>query len=138
MPAILVGGFVVLHGLITTMIGISGITSPGRPALQVPDWLGWWPGPFGRSWLFDAANLGSSAAVLGGIVWLVAGLALVAAGLGWIGVPMLRDNWQIVGVAGAAIGLFAAALYFHPFYLVAVLIDIVLVVQLWSQVSTAQ
>jgi hypothetical protein len=138
MPTVLLGAFVVLHGLITTMIGVSGITSPDSPAMQLPDWFRWWPGPFGRSWVFDAANLGSGAAVLGGIVWLVAGLGLIAAGLGWIGVPMLRDHWQILGVAGAVIGLLALGLYFHPFYLVAVLIDAVIVVQLWGQVSVTQ
>ena len=47
-----VGAFLVVHGLITTMIGVVGITSPNAPALAMPSWLGWWQGPFGRSWLF--------------------------------------------------------------------------------------
>jgi hypothetical protein len=57
MPPVVVGGFLVLHGLITTMTGFSGVTKPDAPPLSLPSWLSWWPGPFGRSWLFDCWRL---------------------------------------------------------------------------------
>ena len=59
--------FLVLHGLITTMTGFSGVTKPDAPPLALPSWFGWWPGPFGRSWLFDALHLGTEAAMVGGL-----------------------------------------------------------------------
>lgn len=62
MPHAVVAAVLVLHGPITTMIGVGGITKPGGAAVPVPSWLGWWPGPFGRSWAFDALHLGSPAA----------------------------------------------------------------------------
>ena len=127
MPQVLVAGFVVAHGLITTMIGIGGVTKPDAPAMAMPAWLGWWPGPFGRSWLMDALHLGSGASIIGSGLWLVAGLALVAAGLGWLGVPALSGVWQPLALGGAAVGLVALALFFHPFYLVAVLINVAIV-----------
>jgi hypothetical protein len=128
MGQVLVGGLVVAHGFITSMIGLGGVTNPSGPAMSLPAWFGWWPGPFGRSWLFDTLHLGSGAMVVGGLLWLVAGITIVAAGLGWLGVPALAGSWHSLALAGAVLGLVALALYFHPLYLVAVLIDIGLVV----------
>ncbi len=72
-------------------------------------------------------HLGSGASMIGNGLWLVAGLALLAAGLGWLGVPALSGVWQPLALGGAAVGLVALALFFHPFYLVAVLIDVAIV-----------
>jgi hypothetical protein len=130
MPQVLVAGFVVAHGLITTMIGFGGVTKPEAPAMTLPAWFGWWPGPFGRSWLIDALQLGSGASMVGSALWLVAGLALLGAGLGWLGVPALSGVWQPLALGGAAVGLVALALFFHPFYLVAVLINVAILVLL--------
>ena len=135
MPPLVVGGFLVVHGLITTMIGWGGATSPNSPAVALPAWLSWWPTPFGRSWLVDALNLGAGGAVVGGLIWLVAGLALLGAGLGFLGVPPLREHWTFLGLVGGVIGLVALALYFHPIYLGAVLIDVVLVALVWGRLS---
>jgi len=129
------GGFLVVHGLITTMIGVVTFTSPSAPALAMPSWLNWWPGPFGRSWLFEALNLGSGVAVAGGLLWLAAGVVLVIGGVGWIGVPALTDLKVPLLVTGASLGLVALALYFHPFYVAAVLINLALIVLLWGRLA---
>jgi hypothetical protein len=92
MPPVVIGGFLVLHGLITTMTGFSSVTKPDAPPLSLPSWFSWWPGPFGRSWLFDALGLGTGAVVVGGLIWLVAGVALMAGGLGWPAVDAVRMN----------------------------------------------
>lgn len=137
MPPFVVGGFLVAHGLITTVTGIAGITNPNSPALALPAWFKWWPGPFGRSWLVDALQLGSGATVAGGLVWLAAGLALIGAGLGFLGVPGVRDVWQTLAFFGGAVGLLALALYFHPIYLIAVFINVAIVALLWGRLVTA-
>ena len=128
MPQVLVAGLVVAHGLITTMIGFGGITRPDAPAMALPAWFGWWPGPFGRSWLIDALNFGSGASIIGSGLWFAAGLALLASGLGWLGVPVLSGVWQPLALGGAVAGLVALALFFHPLYLVAVVINVAIVV----------
>jgi hypothetical protein len=128
MPQVLVAGLVVAHGLITTMIGFGGVTKPDAPAMTLSAWFGWWQGPFGRSWLIDTLHLGSGAMVIGSGLWLAAGLALVASGLGWLGVPMLSGVWQPLAFGGAAVGLVALALFFHPLYLVAVVINVAIMV----------
>jgi hypothetical protein len=138
MPHVLVAGFVVAHGLITTMIGFGGVTKPDAPAMALPAWFGWWPGPFGRSWLIDALHLGSGAAMAGNALWLIAGLALLAAGLGWLGVSALSSVWQPLAICGAAVGLVALALFFHPIYLVAVLINVAIVVLISGALAPAR
>jgi len=94
MPPVIVGAFLVIHGLITTMIG-AGAVSNGS-AIALPAWFSWWPGQFGRSWLIDGLHLGAPAAVAGGLVWLGSGILLIAAGLGFLGVGPLRDAWAAV------------------------------------------
>jgi uncharacterized membrane protein HdeD (DUF308 family) len=132
MPALISGSFLVLHGLITAMIGLTSATSPSSSAISLPAWFNWWPGPFGRSWVVDAFHLGSGVAVFGGLLWLVAGIALVGAGLGVAGVAPLRDHWPMLALAGGIAGLVAVAAYFHPLYAAAALIDLVLVAVAWS------
>lgn len=138
MPQAVIGGFLVLHGLITSVIGMGGVTRPDAPAISLPSWFSWWPGPFGRSWLFDALHLGSGASVAGGAVWLLSGLALIGAGLGWLGVPVLRENMELLAFSGGALGLAALALYFHPIYLIAMVIDAAIVLLLWRTLVLAR
>ena len=127
----------VAHGLITTMIGFGSKSNPSSAAMPAPSWLGWWPGTLGRSWAFDALDLGSGPAVLGGLLWLAAGLALVGAGLGWLGVPAVSGQWQMLALVGAVLGLAALALYFHPFYVVAIVIDVLILVSVWGRFVAA-
>ena len=132
-----IGAVLIAHGVITSAIGFTTVGNPGAPAMALPGFMSWWPGPFGRSWLFDAAGLGTPAAVVGGAIWLVSGLALVAGGLGWLGVGIVADMRYTLLVTGAALGVLAVALYFHPFYAAALLINIAIVGLLWTRASGA-
>jgi hypothetical protein len=137
-PHAVVGIVLVAHGLITTMIGFGSMTNPNPAAMPAPSWLGWWPGTLGRSWVLDAFDLGSGPAVIGGLLWLAAGLSLAGAGLGWLGVSAVSAQWQLLALVGAVLGLVALALYFHPFYVVAIVIDVVIVVSVWGRVVAAR
>lgn len=134
----LVAAILVGHGLITSMIGFGAVTSPNAPAMALPSWFAWWPGPFGRSWAFDAMGLGAGAQILGGVVWLVAGLLIVAGGLGWFGLSLFEGSRVTLLVSGAALSLVALALYFHPIYLLAVAISIAIVYLLWGDFMAAR
>jgi hypothetical protein len=136
-PHALVGAFLVVHGLITSFIGFGAVTNPSAAPLAMPAWMAWWPGPFGRSWAVEALGLGAGAAISGGLVWLVAGLALVGGGLGWLGIGPLVDARYALLVGGAVVGLLALALYFHPFYVAAVLINLAIVWLLWGRLAAA-
>jgi hypothetical protein len=128
----LVAAILVGHGLITSMIGFGAVSSPNAAATVLPSWFAWWPGPFGRSWAFDALGLGAGAQIVGGAVWLVAGLLILAGGLGWFGVGLFEGSRVTLLVTGAALSLVALALYFHPLYVVAVAINLAIVYLLWG------
>jgi hypothetical protein len=133
MPHAVLGGLLVLHGVITSFIGFGTVSSSNAAPMAMPGWMAWWPGPFGRSWAFDALGFGSGAAVIGGVIWLAAGVALIGGGLGWLGVGPLAELRNVLLFSGAVLGLVALALYFHPFYLAAVLIDIAIIALLWGR-----
>lgn len=135
MSQALIGGFLVAHGLITTAIGFGAATNPAAPPMALPAWFAWWPGPFGRSWLFEAIGAPTGVAMLGGLLWLVAGLALIAGGMGWFGIGVLADFKYPLLVGGASLGLIALALYFHPIYAAAVLINIAVIALLWGRLA---
>jgi hypothetical protein len=118
-----------IHGLITMGNGFGAVVDGGRkawadPGLANAAWLSWWPMNLGRSWLVDAAQLGPSGYALGGLIWLASGLAFAAAGLGLFGVPGLKGIWQPLALAGGGFGLTAVGLFFHPWYAVALLINL--------------
>ena len=122
-------GLFLVHGLITLGNGIGVVVDGGRkawadPGLANAAWLSWWPLNLGRSWLVDAAQLGPSGYALGGLIWLISGLAFVGAGLGLFGVPGLNGLWQPLALAGGCFGLTAVALFFHPWYVLALLINL--------------
>ena len=119
------------------MIGIGSATNPNAAALAMPSWMSWWPGPFGRSWVLDSLNLGSAPTMLGGLLWLAAGLALIGAGLGWFGVLLPGEQWPRLALAGGVLGLLALTLFFHPFYLVAVVLDVAIVVLAWGRLAAS-
>ena len=138
MPHAVIGLALVAHGLITTMIGLGSMTSPNSATMPTPAWLGWWPGTLGRSWAFDALDLGAGSGMIGGLLWLAAGLGLIGAGLGWLGVSPLSDHWPVLALVGAVLGLVALAVYFHPFYVIAIVIDVVIVALVWGRVIVAR
>lgn len=131
--AVLVG-----HGLITAAVGFGAAANPSGPAVALPSWFAWWPGPFGRSWLFDAFGLPGVFSLLGALLWVTSGFLLVAGGLGWFGVNVFEGMRVQLLVAGGLTGLVALGLYFHPIYLVGIAINLVIVVLLWSQLTSAQ
>jgi hypothetical protein len=121
-------GLFFVHGLITIGSGVGAVADGGRkawadPGLANAPWLSWWPMGLGRSWLIDVAQLGPSGYAVGGLSWLASGLAFIGAGLGLFGVPVVKGIWQPLALTGGAFGLTAVALFFHPWYALALLIN---------------
>jgi hypothetical protein len=80
--------------------------------------------------------LGLPGAITGGVVWLIAGPALIGAGLGILGLPVFREYWPGLAISGAAIAIVALAAYFHPLYLAAIAINVVLIALVWGRLGT--
>ena len=117
---ILISVLLVLHGLIVAgqSAGSFGAMIPNE--VQNPSFISWFPINMGRSWLLSLFGLQNSfpAYRLSGILWLIGGLILVAAGLGMFGILVPVIWWRSLAIAGAAISLFMLLLYFHPLMII--------------------
>jgi len=104
MLRLLIGIILIVHGLIVAAQSTGAFG--GGKAIANPSWLKWWPTAFGQSWLLAGLGLEQTvAAWLAGLLWLVAGVALVAAGLGVFGVLVPQGWWR--GLAMNFAGPFA-------------------------------
>ena len=131
---LLISILLIIHGLIVAgqSAGSFGSTIPN--ALQNPSFVSWWPINMGRSWLFSWLGLEKTLIIyrIGGLLWLIGGIALVAAGLGVLGFVIPTDWWRSLAIAGAAVSLFMLTVYFHPITVIGTASSVaVLVALLW-------
>ena len=136
----IVGVLLVVHGLITMALSAGSFDSSSSGVAN-PAWLGWWPSAMGKSWLFSAIGHARSARIepFVGVLWLVAGAAIVAGGLGLLGVIVPASYWRSLVGFGAALSLVVILVYAHPFYLVGTAASVaILVVLLWLQWPSPQ
>lgn len=133
---LLISVLLIIHGLIVAgqSAGSFGSTIPNE--LQNPSFVSWWPINMGRSWLFAWLGLDKTLVVyrIGGLLWLAGGIALVAAGLGALGLIVPTVWWRSLAIGGGAISLFMLAIYFHPITIIGTASSIaVLVALLWAK-----
>jgi hypothetical protein len=111
----LVAVLIIIHGLIVSSQAIgmfrpsAGVTNPG--------WLSWWPTKLGQSWVFSFLSSESNGLpAVAGVISLIAGVALIAAGLGLLNVIVPLTWWPLLAVIGAGASLLVLIIYLHPFY----------------------
>lgn len=122
------------HGFIVAAQS-GGNFGSGSSQLVNPTWLNWWPTTLGRSWFLAAFKLeGTLVDKVFGLLWLASGLCIIAAALGILGFVIPRELWRTLAVVGASGSLIMLVLYLHPFYIVGILLDIVILVALlWAR-----
>jgi len=132
---LIIAVLLIVHGLIIASQS-SGSFSPAG-GLQNPSWLNWWPANLGQSWLLSMLGIERTLfAWAGGFLWLAAGLALVAAGFGVIGIVVPPAWWRSLALAGAVISLGMLTVYLHPFYGIGIGASAVLLASVvWAQWS---
>ena len=126
---ILLGILLVIHGFIVTAQSSSSFKpSSGLAQPELAQLVACQPrtilaaNPFrrGKSLLAKA----------GGFLWLAAGLALIAAGLGILGFIIPTAWWRSLALVGAIISLVMLTVYLHPFYGVGIGASIILLAAL--------
>lgn len=121
----------VVHGLISAAQSIGSFNPTG--GVPNPSWLDWWPVPLGKSWFLAHFGLERSffASALG-ILGLVSGVLIIAAGLGLFGFIVPAQSWRLFVGWGAGLSLLYLAFFAHPFYAVGIGANIAtLVILLW-------
>jgi hypothetical protein len=129
----LIAAILIGHGFIVSAQARGNFGS-GNSKMVNPSWLSWFPMTLGRSWLLAAFRLeGTLIDKVFGLIWLVSGLCIVAAALGILGFIVPTDLWRTLAIYGASGSLIMLLLYFHPFFIVGILIDVaILVTLLWT------
>ncbi len=123
----IVAALLILHGLITAGFSL-GCFKPSAP-VRNPAWLRSWPLGMGQSWLLTRLRLEQSPAIiLCGFLFLASGLALISAGFGLLGFAIPASLAAPLALVGAGLGFYLLLLYFHPFYLLGMAVNVLLVV----------
>lgn len=123
--------FLIAHGLIH--MSLATVPTPKQGEIHTPFWPGWWRDAVDTSW--PASRLGLSPALVrttGWVLWLAVTAAFVVAGLGLLGVPGLNTLWQPAAVFASAASLVLLALYWHPWLVMGVALDLALVLGMYA------
>lgn len=127
-----------VHGLITSAQAQAGFRL--SEGVTNPGWLSWFPANLGQSWLFKA--FGMPKPIVGtilGIFWIIAGVSLIAAALGLLGVIVPTNLWRPLAAIGAITSLAVFVFYVHPFYAIGIAADFaILIVLLWAKWPTPE
>jgi hypothetical protein len=116
---ILLGILLLVHGLITTAIGAGSLSNPR--GVTVPG-MDWFPVALGQSWMLQG-----DASRLGAVLWLAAGIGLIATAAAVMGIVVPANLWPTLGLASALVGLMAVAVFFHPYYAIAIVVNVAIV-----------
>ncbi len=121
--------FLIAYGLVPA--GLAAAPNPNDPDEK--------PGAFftsiSRSWLLPRFGLNASAVQWIGIILVaLATLGFVLAGLGVFGVSGLTAVWRTVAVVSFGVSLMLLVLFWHPWLVVGVLLDVgLLIALLWAK-----
>jgi hypothetical protein len=119
---VLLGILVALHGLITLAIGGTAASGAPTPEMSKLPGAGWYPVALGDSWL-----LRGGAAQIGGVLWVLAGVGLLLTAASIFGFILPAGAWRQIALASGALGLAGIALFFHPYYVVAIVANLALI-----------
>ena len=125
---IIIGLFLIAHGLVH--VGLAVAPDPNESESK--------PGAFftapQRSWLLPQLGLKPAAIRWIGILLVVfTTLGFVLAGLGVFGVPGLAELWRTIAVVSAVLSLLLLLLFWHPWIILGVLIDVGIIFSLvWA------
>jgi hypothetical protein len=112
------GIFLIAHGLVHA--GLFAAPDPNDPESSPAAFLT----STARSWLFNRIEAAAATAQRTGIILVVLStVGFVLVGLGILGVPGLSEIWRMISVISAAVSLLLLIIFWHPWLVVGVLID---------------
>lgn len=135
---ILIAILLLVHGLITTSQATGSFNPSGGVAN--PSWVNWWPANLGQSWILKNAGIEKSLlGTLAGILWIIAGICIIASALGLFGFVIPTNLWRLLAGVGATISLLLFIIYAHPLYAIGIGANIaILLILLWAKWPTPE
>ncbi len=123
--------FLVLHGLIA--MSLATVPVPQPDALRTPYLPAWWRPNVDSAWPISRFGLGDSLVrTIGWMLWLVSLVFFIVAAIGLLGFPGLSAAWQTFAVIGSALSLLLLGLYWHPWLVVGVVINLGILAGVYS------
>jgi len=121
--------FLIAHGLVHTILTLA--PNPSDPDAKPVAFFT----AMERSWLLPQLGLNASTVRWTGIILVsFSTLGFILAGLGVLGVGGLNMIWRTVAVVSATVSLLLLILFWHPWIIIGVLVDIaVLITLLWAK-----
>jgi len=120
---ILMSVFLIAHGLVTMSLATVPVPKPG--ALHTPYFPAWWRADVDTTWPISRLGLTPNLVrAIGWILWVLALIPFVAAVVslsGFLGVSAL---WQPLAAIAAGLSLILLGLYWHPWLILGVLINL--------------
>lgn len=125
--SLLIGGFFIAHGLIHASFG-------ARPPADAGER---WPFQVNHSWLLTGVGLGEEGTrFVGTLLWVTTTAAFALVGLGVAGILVPQNLWLPIALVAAVASLLLLVLYWHPWLVLGVLIDVAFLLALlgarWS------
>ena len=109
--------FLIAHALVGVLM------FAGSPQQPTPSW------PSSKSWLFNSMGVSESGQRMFAVALMaIAALMLIGGALGILGIPLIVDMWHWLIVAGAIVSAFTLVLYFSPWWLGGIAINVGLIV----------
>ena len=110
--------FLILHGLVHAILAMVPNPDSADPVFATF---------FSRSWLLSGLGLSESAAKpMAIILAAMATIGFIAAGLGLLDILVPFDWWRTLAIASAVVSLLLLLLFWHPYVIVGVVIDVVI------------
>ena|SRR5687768_3382753 len=121
----LFGLFLIAHGLIH--VSLTTVPGPQASGPNTPFWPGWWRSDSHPGWLVTSLHLDNALVRgFGSLLIVLATIGFVAAGLGVLGVPFLQGWWGYLALVSAALALPVFVLFWHPWLVLGVLLNMAL------------
>jgi len=127
---ILIAVFFIAHGWIHFSLSYVPLPQPG--AIHTPFWPSWWRDATDSDWLAAKIGLGQGTVrTIGWLLWAGTLAGFVLAGLGLLGLPLLKAIWQPLVMAGSLLSLVLLAFYWHPWLVMGAVLDLACLAGLW-------
>ena len=106
-------------------MSLATVPVPAAGTLRTPYFPAWWRVDVDSAWPVSRLWLKPSVVrTAGWVLWLAALILFAAVGMGLLGLSGLSGLWQPLAVIAAVLSLFLLLLYWHPWLVLGVLLNV--------------